>query len=212
MNDYFMRNFLRKIRREPIDEKKRKVLYEVVMRLEDGTEEQKRMFILYYRLNPNSKLLTYLEIQRREGCSYEKVRSSVRKILYKMETINNEKTRKILYNLCKELNRDNESYFDEEAYNSICNFIEKFKTENISEEKRKKLYEIVMKKEDITEIQKRRFFKYYGLEPNNKPLNYSEIARIEQCSSTAVEQSISRVKCKIAHSRGEEKDILMQII
>ena len=93
-------------------------------------------------------------------------------------------------------------------------FLKELKNQKICEEKKKCLYEEVIKLEETTEKQRNRFLLYYGLYENKKPLLYKEIATIYNCSANTVRDSVLTIKIKMLKKRKEflkkklfEKDV-----
>lgn len=71
-------NFLDNIRIKDIDKNKKILLADFIKGLEDGTEKQKRRFLMYYNLMPNSNnILNYSDIAKMEGCSISAIKTSV---------------------------------------------------------------------------------------------------------------------------------------
>ncbi len=71
-------NFLDDIRIKDIDKNKKILLVDFVNNLKNGTEKQKRRFLMYYNLMPNSdKVLSYTDIAKMEGCSISAIKSSI---------------------------------------------------------------------------------------------------------------------------------------
>lgn len=88
----------------------------------------------------------------------------------------------------------------------------KIKRGNIGIRNKKKLYCLINNLSIRTEKQKKRFLLYYGLIPNNTPIALTEIAHIENCSPSAVQCSVIKVRNNIARISGEPKELLKKII
>lgn len=71
-------SFLDNLRETNISNKQKELLFTFVNDLKEGTEKQKRRFLLFYNLNPNSnKILSYNDIGEMEGCSGSAIKNSV---------------------------------------------------------------------------------------------------------------------------------------
>lgn len=71
-------NFLDSIKTININEKQKLLLSTFINKLPKATEIQKRRFLMYYNLIPNSnQLLGYADIGRIEHCSSSAIRTSV---------------------------------------------------------------------------------------------------------------------------------------
>lgn len=94
----------------------------------------------------------------------------------------------------------------------VHNFLNRIRTENISIEDKKKLYFLVNNLPVRTENQKKRLLLYYGIILDNKPLTLAEIAHMDNCSLSAVQCSIIKVRSNMARLNGESKELLEKII
>lgn len=76
-------NFLGNIRIKDIDKNKKALLTDFIKGLEDGTEKQKRRFLMYYNLMPNSNnnVLNYSDIAKMESCSISAIKTSIISII-----------------------------------------------------------------------------------------------------------------------------------
>ena len=76
-------NFLGNIKIKNIDENKKILLADFIKGLENGTEKQKRRFLMYYNLMPNSNnnVLNYSDIAKMEGCSISAIKTSIISII-----------------------------------------------------------------------------------------------------------------------------------
>lgn len=71
-------NFLDDIRIKDVDKNKKALLADFIKDLENGTEKQKRRFLMYYNLMPNNNnILNYSDIAKMEGCSISAIKTSV---------------------------------------------------------------------------------------------------------------------------------------
>lgn len=76
-------NFLGNIRIKDIDKNKKILLADFIKGLEDGTQKQKRRFLMYYNLMPNSNnnILNYSDIAKMESCSISAIKTSIISII-----------------------------------------------------------------------------------------------------------------------------------
>lgn len=85
--------FLKEIRIKDLEIEKKQKIYNIVMSLDERTENQKRRFILYYNLTPqaNSKCMTYAAIARRDGCTQNAIPQSVIKVMASVRRLKDER-------------------------------------------------------------------------------------------------------------------------
>lgn len=91
-------------------------------------------------------------------------------------------------------------------------FLDAVRIGKVNNQKKEILYSLVMQLEHQTEKQKRRFIMYYGLNKNNNALKFSEISKIEKCSSSAIRDSIITIRNKITKIKNEKRQILLEIM
>ena len=100
--------------------------------------------------------------------------------------------------------------------NNLCDidlFFIRLKHNWVSKEKKKKLYELVIGLENATNLQKERFISVYDLQcVFNRKYNLSHIAKKQNCSSSAVRYSVSRIRNFLVNLQDERKTIFLQII
>lgn len=87
-------NFLDNIRIKDVDKNKKALLADFIKGLDNGTEKQKRRFLMYYNLLPNrNNILNYSYIAKMEGCSISAIKSSVISMVsYLVRLENSQKT------------------------------------------------------------------------------------------------------------------------
>ena len=94
----------------------------------------------------------------------------------------------------------------------VHDFFRDIRKNNMSIEKKEKLYLIIMGLETRTNKQKERFLLYYDLMPNSneEKLTFSDIGEICNCSVSAIRNSILRVRSEIAtlEDRKKRKELL----
>lgn len=78
-------SFLDTIRIKKIAKSNKVILTSFIENLEKATEKQKRRFLMYYNLMPNSdKVLSYTDIARLEGCSISAIKNSILAIILQL--------------------------------------------------------------------------------------------------------------------------------
>lgn len=88
--------FLDTLRTKKLDEKQKLLLSTFINNLKKGTESQKRRFLMYYNLIPNTnKLLGYSDIAKIEHCSSSAIRNSVGAII--LQLVRLEDSQKLLF-------------------------------------------------------------------------------------------------------------------
>lgn len=94
--------FLHYIKENSIAEENKRILYDIIMNLEERTEVQRKRFLLYYSLIPNKKEnLNFIDIANLEGCTPTAIKSSIATITRKLVVIE-DKRKHILLNIIKE--------------------------------------------------------------------------------------------------------------
>lgn len=86
-------NFFEEIRKKDLKIETKQDLYDLIMGLENRTDNQKRRFILYYNLEPqpNSKCMTYAAIARLDGCTANAIPQSVFKVMCSIRRLKDER-------------------------------------------------------------------------------------------------------------------------
>ncbi|MCI8444635.1 MAG: hypothetical protein HFJ37_05785 [Clostridia bacterium] len=78
-------NFLDSLRTKNLDKKQKSLLSTFINNLKNGTEIQKRRFLMYYNLIPNNdELLGYCDIGKIEHCSGSAIRTSISAIILQL--------------------------------------------------------------------------------------------------------------------------------
>lgn len=95
----------------------------------------------------------------------------------------------------------------------VHNFLDSIRTKNINEKQKLLLLTFINKLPKATEIQKRRFFMYYNLMPNiNQLLGYTDIGRIEHCSSSAIRTSVVTIILHLLKLEDSQKSLFLDIM
>jgi len=208
-----VRDLLRQFRIRIINKEDKEKLYKIIENFPEISVKDRKIFILYYGLENSQKPLKYSDIQKIEKSTYDEIRKSIIKVQH--EIINNEEEIKdILLEIKNNIQEMiyEENHVDREFSKYFYDFLENIREKQKVDEKTiKELYELVKDIEFLTDSQKRRFILYYGLECEHKALKYCEIQRIEQCSYTAIRDSISRTISYLSHSTGSLKKRLIEI-
>lgn len=95
----------------------------------------------------------------------------------------------------------------------VHNFLDDIRIKNIDKNKKELITDFIKDLKNGTEKQKRRFLMYYNLMPNSsKILNYSDIAKIENCSTSAVKNSIISIVSYLVRLEGSQKLMFLTIM
>lgn len=88
----------------------------------------------------------------------------------------------------------------------VHNFLENLRKNKICENKKISVSKFINNLSNCTEKQKQRFLIYYNLIPNNKRiLNYNDIGKIENRTSSSIKTSIVSISSKLVNLKDEEK-------
>ena len=86
------------------------------------------------------------------------------------------------------------------------------KKNNITNNYKEKLFNIIIKLPKKTDLQKDRFIRYYGLKPMGfKRENLSAIAREQHCTPNAVRSSVNSVRIALTRISDDDLTILKEI-
>lgn len=86
------------------------------------------------------------------------------------------------------------------------------KTSKLNDEQKKKIVEVLDNMDIITETQRERFIMYYGLNTNGLDFsNLARIARIYNCTTSAIRLSVVTVKNKLVRL-DEEFKIIVDVV
>lgn len=202
-SDYYgsICKFFLMIRKNPnfLNKAHKKKICEIIVRLKNITNEDKRKFILYYGLEENKAPLTYTKIEKIENCSHDQLKRGIAKVLNRLTKVNAEERiyLLLLYQLLDDYIYP-KYYFNSNSYKNMCNYIEKARKRELKVDEIKQLYDMLVKTKRLTDKQRKRFMLYYGLENDEKMLDYKEISQRDNCSISAVRGSILRAKCIFA--------------
>lgn len=94
----------------------------------------------------------------------------------------------------------------------IHNFLNSIRLKEIPENKVQELMNFVYNLNKGTEIQKRRFIMFFNVSANKEMETFSTIARKEQCTYSAIKNSVIRITSILVNLKNEEKKDLMKII
>lgn len=95
----------------------------------------------------------------------------------------------------------------------VHNFLDDIRIKNIDKNKKILLADFIKDLENGTEKQKRRFLMYYNLMPNNNNiLNYSDIAKIEGCSISAIKTSVISIVSYLVRLEDNQKSLFLTIM
>lgn len=88
-----IKKFFEEIKKKDLKIETKQDLYDLIMGLEDRTDNQKRRFILYYNLvpAPNSKAMTYATIAKIDGCTPNAIPQSVFKVMNSIRRLKDER-------------------------------------------------------------------------------------------------------------------------
>ena len=101
----------------------------------------------------------------------------------------------------------------EHYYKKVHDFLNSIRMKHLSEHQKTLLINFIENLDKGTEIQKKRFFMYYNLIQNtNKILNYSDIEKIENCSTSAIKASITSIISKLVNLTGNKKCLFLAIM
>ena len=93
------------------------------------------------------------------------------------------------------------------------NFIKILEYSKLNNEQKQLVFEIIMNINDVIQIQKERFFIYYGLDLEKERIhNFTKISKMQNCSPSAVRQGICAVKRKILNLPTKEMILLEKIV
>lgn len=83
----------------------------------------------------------------------------------------------------------------------------------VSNQKKEKLYKLVLSLENATPLQKERFILIYNLKSQQDiKYNLSSLGRKQNCSPSAVRRSICRVRTFLVNLKDEKKQIFLELI
>ena len=96
----------------------------------------------------------------------------------------------------------------------VHNFLDDIRIKNIDKNKKVLLADFIKDLQNGTEKQKRRFLMYYNLMPNsnNNILNYSDIAKMESCSMSAIKTSIISIISYLVRLEDSQKSLFLTIM
>ncbi|MCI8761086.1 MAG: hypothetical protein HFJ34_08310 [Clostridia bacterium] len=95
----------------------------------------------------------------------------------------------------------------------VHSFLDSIRNKNINEKQKLLLSTFINELPKATEIQKRRFFMYYNLIPNNNQLlGYTDIGRIEHCSGSAIKTSVGAIILHLIKLEDSQKLLFLNII
>ena len=94
-------NFLNSIRAKEVPEEKIIQLIDFVNRLEQGTEKQKRRFIMFFDVRENTELETFSTIAEKEKCTYPAIKCCVSRIRSILVNLKDDKEKQDLLNIIK---------------------------------------------------------------------------------------------------------------
>lgn len=96
----------------------------------------------------------------------------------------------------------------------VHNFLDCIRTKNLDKNQKILLAYFIRDLENGTEKQKRRFLMYYNLMPNsnNNILNYSDIAKMESCSISAIKTSIISMISYLVRLEDSQKSLFLTIM
>lgn len=95
----------------------------------------------------------------------------------------------------------------------VHDFLDNLRSNDIDKNKKILLANFIKNLEKGTEKQKRRFLMYYNLIPNcDEIFNYSDIGKIEGCSSSAIKTSVISIVSQLVHLEDSQKELLLTII
>ena len=93
-------------------------------------------------------------------------------------------------------------------YEITKELLELLKSSKLNNKQKMKMLECVENEETATKKQKERFCLFYGLNRNGKKdMNYTQIAKIYNCSSTAVKYSIISMRIRLRRNNKNIKII-----
>ncbi len=95
----------------------------------------------------------------------------------------------------------------------VHSFLDTIRIKEINKNNKIILTNFIENLEKATEKQKRRFFMYYNLMPNsNKILSYTDIARLENCSISAIKNSILAIILQLIKLEDSQKSLFTTIM
>lgn len=98
-------------------------------------------------------------------------------------------------------------------YEETEKFLKKVKKGMISAEEKNTLYLLVMQLKNRTETQKERFLLYFNLKPNeSNNYKFTELGKIQGCSSNAIRYSIIRIRSALANLKHEKREIFVRLV
>ena len=101
----------------------------------------------------------------------------------------------------------------EERSDVVYQILELAKSNSLSVEHKKKIYDIVMSLNNRTENQKQRFLLFYNLNVNQEQTyRQCDLARLYNVSSNAIRCSVGRIRNALVNLRDERMVVLKDIL
>ena len=94
----------------------------------------------------------------------------------------------------------------------VHNFLKSIRAKEIPESKIKEFFEFVDNLKEGTDIQKRRFFMFFDVKENQKLETYTSISKKENCTCSAIRNSVNRIRSLLVWVKDEERNNLIKII
>ena len=173
----------------------------------------------YTMVNAERKLLTSLkDIIGNDPKKVNKIMSIIKEIqfYYNQESeFWNKNYFKLGFTYMVDLCNPNDfSRLEREQYsNKVHDFLDNIKNKKLDYEPKVLLIDFIKNLQNGTDKQKRRFLLYYNLTlDDSKSLNYSEIAKIEGCSSSAIKISVINIISQLVRLEGSQKITFLAIM
>lgn len=95
----------------------------------------------------------------------------------------------------------------------VHNFLDNIRIKNIDKNQKELIIDFIKDLGNGTEKQKRRFLMYYNLMPNiNNIFNYSDIAKMENCSISAIKTSVISIVSYLVRLEDSKKSLFLTIM
>lgn len=78
--------------------------------------------------------------------------------------------------------------------------------------RKREFFEFVDNLKEGTDIQKRRFFMFFDVKENQKLETYTSISKKENCTCSAIRNSVNRIRSLLVWVKDEERNNLIKII